>query len=159
MGVSDKWGWKLLKGCHPWSVTWHSFFSFGGGGPPILLSLLSNASLKDAFSQDFGGLGSDSFYFLLLVFLVGWLSEKGGWKKGGGTSWRFWWFWRFAVNCFFESLGSGLIILDCFGGCEEFSNDKFPHSNSDPPKHDCHWFTFISLMNLAFSTKLCSQEG
>ena len=60
---------------------------------------------------------------------------------------------------FLKSLGLVLIILGCFGGCESFfANDKFTHTNSAPPKHDCYWF-IISLINLAFSTKLCSQEG
>ena len=40
------------------------------------------------------------------------MSEKGGWKKGGGTSWRFQRFWRFAVNCFFEITG---LSVDHFG--------------------------------------------
>ena len=63
--------------------------------------------------------------------------ERGvGKRGGGGTSWRF---WRFAVNFYLKSLGSVLIILGCFGGCERFFfNDKFPHSSSAPPKHDCH---------------------
>ena len=84
------------------------------------------------------------------------MSEKGGWKKGG----HFMAVWRFAVICFFEITG---LSVDHFGLLRRlwrvFSNDKFPHSSSAPPKHDCHWFTLISLINLAFSTKLCSQEG
>ena len=43
------------------------------------------------------------------------MSEKGGWKKGGGTSWRFWRFWRFAVNFFLKSLGLVLIIFEITG--------------------------------------------
>ena len=41
-----------------------------------------------------------------------------------------------------KSLGSVLIILGCFGGCEGFffPNGKLPHSSSAPPKHDCHFF-------------------
>ena len=86
------------------------------------------------------------------------MSENGGWKKGGhfmaGLA-------VLAVCSEFilKSLGSMLIILGCFSGCERFfSNDKCPHSSSALPKHDCHKM-IISLISLAFSTKLCSQEG
>ena len=68
-----------------------------------------------------------------------------------------------AAMSFLKSLGSVLIILGCFSGRERILvKDKFPHSSSAPPKHDCHWLIFTSLKmceNLAFSTKLCSQEG
>ena len=53
------------------------------------------------------------------------------------------------MNSFLKLLGAVLIIVGCFGSCEFFI-DKFPHSSSAPPKHDCHWF-ILSLKNLVLS--------
>ena len=87
------------------------------------------------------------------------MSEKGGYKRGGhfmailavlaACSELF--FWNHWAQCWSFWIASAVV--------KGFSNDTFPHFNSAPPKHDCHWFTFISLMNLAFCTKLRSQEG